>query len=84
MALQLQHQGLDIGADDSLDNEGESNGLGGIGEHGRDLDFDDDNDNNDIPPGPVDGPPIFSEVTLALRRGIVTHIHQCWRISLTP
>ena len=49
VALQLRHQGLGIDADDSLDNEGESNSLGSIGEHGHNLDFDDDNDDNDIP-----------------------------------
>ena len=61
---------LDLNDNDSSDNNG-----------GDDNDSDDndgdDNDgdggnNNDIPPSPVDRPLIFSEVTLALRRGMCT------------
>ena len=71
-ALQLQRQ-LGDNNDESTSNLNCRREL-----DGRDLDLDNDgndgdnsnNDNND-PPGLVDDPPIFSEVTLVLRRGLV-------------
>ena len=60
---------------DNLDGNGPdedamSNSDGG----GLDLDADDDESDN-AEDGPVDGPPILSEVTLALRKGTSrTHI----------
>ena len=57
--------------DNDNDNE-EYNGPDGNGEGGSDLDIDDNNgdDNNgDGAPGPVDGPPVLSEVVLAQKRG---------------
>ena len=71
-ALQLQHQLGDDG-DESASNLNRHRDL-----DSRDLDLNDDsnngnnsnNDNND-PPGLVDEPPVFSKVTLALRRGLV-------------
>ena len=56
----------------SSDDEDESSGPDGNGERGSDLDFEDSNNRDDAPPGPVDGPPIFSEVTLANKKGINT------------
>lgn len=50
------------------DDEDEFSGLDGNGESGCDLDL--DQPEEDIgSPGPVDGPPIFSEVALAHRKG---------------
>ena len=68
-ALQLWH-GL------GNDNEDDLTGLNANGDDGYDIDDDGggggskggDNNNRS---GPTDGPPIFSEVTLALRRGVI-------------
>jgi hypothetical protein len=52
---------------------GDEDGFGGPdgnGESGRDLDLDYGSDEDDGSPGPVDGPPIFSEVVLAHKKGI--------------
>ena len=69
-ALQSLHQGL---SSPDLDNKDGFNELGnnkdGGWNPGHDLGLDNE-DNEDDLPGPVDGPPIFSEVTLALRRGL--------------
>jgi hypothetical protein len=67
-ALRLRRQ--ELGTETS-DDEDESGGPDGNGEEGRDLDLDDEGDDDDTAPGPVDGPAIFSEVSLALRRGLV-------------
>ena len=70
-ALQLWHQRLGVEASDPH-NDNEFGGADGNGEDGRDLDLNEDgNDVDKIPPSPVDGPPIFNEVTLALTRGFV-------------
>ena len=71
-ALQLwHHDHSDDTSDDGNDSD-EDGGPNGNGEGGADLDIDDDDneDDNDGSPGPVDGPPILSEVTLARKRGI--------------
>lgn len=52
---------------DSADNLG---GPDGNGEGGNDLDLDDVDSGDDGSPGPVDGPPIFSEVVLAQKKGM--------------
>ena len=84
-ALQLWRQTLGTDASDSDyndDDEDDNNendefgGPDGNGEEGGDLDLDDnddndnDNDEDDGSPGPVDGPPVFSEVVLAQKKGI--------------
>jgi len=56
-------------SDGSDDDDDEFGGPDGNGEDGNDLDLDDD-DGDDGSPGPVDGPPVFSEVVLARKRGI--------------
>ena len=53
----------DLDVDDDDDNDDNDN------EDGLDLDADADDDEGD-PCGPVDGPPIFGEVTLALKKGL--------------
>jgi len=65
-ALRLWHHehGIDV-----RDDENEFGGPDGNGEDGCDLDLDGDNE-GDGPPGPVDGPPVFSEVVLVSKRGI--------------
>ena len=70
-ALQLWRQDCGIKADDPLDDEDESSGPDGNGQGGRDLDLNDKDNDNNTPPGPVDGPPVLSEVVLAPRRGTV-------------
>jgi hypothetical protein len=67
-ALQLWHRNL--GLDSSDDDEDELGGPDGNGEDGSDLDLDDSDDEDDGSPGPVDGPPVFSEVALAQKSGI--------------
>jgi hypothetical protein len=67
---------LNAGGDDAdnQEDEDDSSGPDGNGEPGYDLDFDDgDKDEDDGSPGPVDGPPIFSEVVLAQNKGIIHH-----------
>jgi len=60
----------ELNADISNSNDSnESGGPDGNGEHGSDLDLEDDRDGDDGSPGPVDGPPIFSEVVLANKKG---------------
>ena len=51
---------------------------------GLDLDANDDEDNHseDSPYGPVDGPPIFGEVTLASKKGAL-HVHAVFLSALT-
>ena len=70
-AIRLWHQTLGVEANDPLGDEDGSNGPNSAREDDRyDRDLDDQGNNSDIPPGPVDRPLIFSEVTLALRRGM--------------
>ena len=64
------HDVLGVDADD-VDDPDEFSGPDGNGEDGRDLDLDDGNDEDDGSPGPVDGPPVFSEVILAQKKGRV-------------
>jgi len=61
------------GDSDNIDDEGTTSNSDG---DSLDLDADDDENDNgeDSPCGPVDGPPIFGEVTLALRKG-APHTH---------
>ena len=59
---------LGINASD-LDNPDEFSGPDGNGEGGQDLDLDDSNEEDSGSPGPVDGPPVFSEVILAQKKG---------------
>ena len=70
-ALQLWCQDHGIEADDPLDDEDESSGPDGNGRGGRDLDLNDEDNDDNTPPGPVDSPPVLSEVVLAPRRGTV-------------
>ena len=69
--LQLWHHDRVTVAGDPQDDEDEYGGLDGNGQRGRDLDLDGEEDEDDIPPGPVDGLSILSEVTLALKKGLV-------------
>jgi len=78
-AIQLRCLELELGAsglcnDDEDDDE--FGGPDGNGEGGEDLDLDNDNNEDDGAPGPVDGPPVFSEVILAQKRGTI--------LSITP
>ena len=57
---------------DDLDDTG---GPDGNGESGLDLDLDHDNNEDDGSPGPIDGPPIFSEVVLAQKKGSASVLH---------
>ena len=66
-ALKLWHD--DLSGNTSDDDDSESRGPDGNGEGGSDLDIDDDDD-DDGSPGPVDGPPVLSEVVLAQTKGI--------------
>jgi hypothetical protein len=50
------------------EDEDESGGPDGNGEAGGDVDLE-ENDEDNGSPGPVDGPPVFSEVILAYRKG---------------
>ena len=59
----------EVGRDLDLDNDDGGDNNGGDDNDGDDNDGGGGN-NNDIPPGPVDRPLIFSEVTLTLRRGM--------------
>jgi len=71
-AIQLQCHELGIttsGLDDDDNDDNEFGGLDGNGEGGGDLDLDDDDNEDDGAPGPVDGPPVFSEVVLVRKRG---------------
>jgi len=72
--LQLWDRDLGIDTGDGNDDGNESSGPDGNGEAGGDLDLDHSDDEDDGSPGPVDGPSIFSEVTLAQKRGIGSHI----------
>ena len=56
-------------ASGALSDEDEPSGPDGNGEDGYDLDLDYEDNEDNGSPGPVDGPPIFSEVVLVLRRG---------------
>jgi len=61
--------GSDV-SDDDDDSNDEYGGPDGNGEGGSDLDIDHNDNGDNGSPGPVDGPPIFSEVVLAQKRGI--------------
>ena len=72
----LQLWNLTHNTNNNDDDTEEYDGPDGNGEGGSDPDMDDDNsngnnrnDNGDGSPGPVDGPPILSEVVLAQKRG---------------
>ena len=77
-ALELWSHDLGSDGSDDDDDDGNNNGNGGYsgpdgnGEGGTDLDIDidHDDDEDDGSPGPVNGPPIFSEVVLARKKGI--------------
>jgi len=55
--------------DDSDEANDKHSGPDGNGEGGSDLDVNHDDNEDNGAPGPVDGPPILSEVVLAQRRG---------------
>ena len=61
-----------MGENDNDNDIDEHSGPDGNGEDGNDLNInqDDNKDNNDGAPGPVDGPSTLSEVFLAHKRGI--------------
>jgi len=67
LQLWLPDLGTNIG---DLDDEDETSDPDGNGEGGNDLDLDNEGDG---PTGPVDGPPVFSEVVLAQRKGIKSY-----------
>jgi len=72
MAIQSWRRELEIDTsdlDDNNDNDHEFCGPDGNGEGGGDLDLNNDNNKDDGAPGPVDGPPVFSEVVLAQKQG---------------
>ena len=83
-ALQLWRS--DLGTDDSDDEDEFTSGPDGNGEGGSDLDLDLDDDEDDGSPGPVDGPPLFTEVTLAQRKGIniIICIFPSYSLTLRP
>lgn len=70
-ALQALQRELSIESVSDSDDEDELGGPDGNGETGGDLDLNDNNndDNDNGSPGPVDGPPVLSEVALAQKRG---------------
>ena len=70
-ALQLWHQGLEA-SDSSEDVEVDSSGPDSNREDSCDVNLNGEVNEDDVPPGPVDGPPIFSEVALTLRRGLIS------------
>jgi hypothetical protein len=72
-ALRLWHLNNTTAAGESSDDEDESSGPDGNGEDGRDLGLDNEDDEDNTPPGPVDGPANFSEVALALKKGLICH-----------
>ena len=68
----LQAQGHDLSSNaGNLDDEDEFSGPDGNGEGGSDLDMEGEDDSG--APGPVDGPPVFSEAVLAQKRGTQPH-----------
>lgn len=73
-ALRQWHHDLNgtAGENDNDNDIDEHSGPDGNGEDGNDLDInqDDNEDNDDGAPGPVDGPSTLSEVFLAHKRGI--------------
>jgi hypothetical protein len=78
----LLWKGSEAGRGDAggIDDEDSTSGPDGNGDNGRDLDLDFDNEEDDGSPGPVDGPPIFSEVSLAQKKGMLFHFllsNQC-------
>ena len=54
-----------------MNNEDDPNGLCSGGDEGRDLDLDNGNNEENVPPDLVERPPIFSEVILALKKGLI-------------
>ena len=68
----LQAQGHDLSSNTgNLDDKDEFSGPDGNGEGGSDLDMEGEDDSG--APGPVDGPPVFSEAVLAQKRGTQPH-----------
>ena len=70
-ALRSRHHDPGVAAGGSLNNEDDPNGLRGGGDEVRDLDLDNGNNEENVPPDLVERPPIFSEVILALKKGLV-------------
>ena len=68
----LRHHNHNTAASDSQNNEDKTSGPDGNGQGGRDLDLDNEDD-KDGSPGSLDGPPVLSEVTLALKKGPVSY-----------
>lgn len=68
-ALQELGRNLSPNISDS-DDEDEFSGPDGNGEDGSDLDTEHEEGEDDGAPGPVDGPPVFSEVVLAHKKGM--------------
>ena len=81
-ALRLWRGDLGTDVDDSDDEDEFTSGPDGNGEGGSDLDLDLDDDEDDGSPGPVDGPSLFSEVTLAQRKGINIIIFPSYSLTL--
>ena len=66
-ALQLWDRDIDPEIED--DHGDEFSGPDGNGEDGSDLDLEHDDNEDDGSPSSVNGPPTFSKVTLAHKRG---------------
>ena len=69
-AIQLWNKEAGMEDVSDFDNNSDSSGPDSNGENGLDLDDDDEGDEDDGLPGPVDGPPVFCEVILTQRKGI--------------
>ena len=69
-ALQSQHHNPGIAAGGLSYNEDDPNGLHSSGDEGHDLDLNNGNNEENIPPNLVERPPIFSKVILALKKGL--------------
>ena len=66
----LRLHGKDLDGSVSNDGTNEFSGPDGNGEDGSDLDIEDNNNEDNGSPGPVDGPPVLSEVSLAQKKGL--------------
>ena len=69
-AIQLWNKEAGMEDVSDFDDNNNSSGLDSNGENSLDLDDDDEGDEDDGLPGPVNGPPVFSEFVLTQRKGI--------------
>ena len=68
----LWHHNRNTAASDSQNNEDKTSSPDGNGQGGCNLDLNNE-DNKDSSPGSLDGPPVLSKVTLALKKGPVSY-----------